>query len=129
MGLNDAYPGDKNPGVAGSMPMRAPVVSSRNGNLTRLPPSMELHIETLVIPDTWRTQREGITSALQRELAQLLSQGGFSLAPTEDREIERIRGGVMRVPSGSSQGMVGEQVARAIYEGLRDGHEGTSRNG
>jgi hypothetical protein len=105
------------------------MVLSRHGNVNRMPPTIELHIETLVIPGPWRTQREGLTSALQQELTELLSQGGVPLASLENWEIEKVRGGVIRLPSGSSRGVFGEQVARAIYEGLRDGHEGTSRNG
>jgi hypothetical protein len=90
--------------------------------------SIELHIDSLVIPDTWRTQRDGIVRSLQQELTALLSDGKGLFSPLEDRELDRLSPGTVRLSSDQSGRQIGREMAQIICQGLRHGHKNARRN-
>ena len=80
--------------------------------------SIELHIEELVLHGFSAGDRYRIADGLQVELARLLTEENLSLSTAFDTRLESLDAGVVRVGSESKSGLIGGQVAQALFRGL-----------
>ena len=83
------------------------------------PKNIELNIEELVLHGFAPGDRYGIGEAVERELTRLLADRGVPESLEHGREISNMDGGAFEVAHGSRAQVVGEQVAKAVYGGLR----------
>ena len=83
------------------------------------PKNIELNIEELVLHGFSAGDRYGISEAVERELTQLLADRGVPQSLERGREIANMDGGAFEVVQGSRPQVVGAQVAKAVYGGLR----------
>lgn len=82
-------------------------------------PSIELHIEELVLHGFALRDRDRISRAVERELKRLLTAYGLSPALAKGQEIARIDCGSFQLAPFSKPDETGDQVARAVVGGLR----------
>ena len=81
-------------------------------------PSVELHIEELVLHGFPSGDRHRIGEALQRELTRLFTEESTpSLA--KSAEIDRLNGGSFQTTGTARPEATGVQVARAVFGGLK----------
>lgn len=85
---------------------------------SRSRPSVELHIEELVLNGFNPADRYRIGEAVERELTRLLTEQGTPITTTQNVEIAHLNGGAINVKPGSNTEATGIQLARAIYGGL-----------
>ncbi len=90
----------------------------------RLPTSIELHIEELVIHGFEPNDCEQLASAVESELARLLTERGIQQSLTDGIEIERLHGGAFRIKQDEPSTSVGQHLAGAIYSGINGGKRG-----
>jgi len=83
------------------------------------PKNIELNIEELVLHGFSPGDRYGIGEAVERELARLLADRGVPESLAEGGKIASVDGGAFEVAPGSRAEVVGAQVAKAVYGGLR----------
>lgn len=81
-------------------------------------PSVELHIEELVLNGFAPAHRYTIGDAIERELTRLFTEQGAPIAATQDVEIAHLNGGAINMQPGANVEATGIQLARAIYGGL-----------
>jgi hypothetical protein len=81
-------------------------------------PSVELHIEELVLNGFAPGDRYRIGDAVERELTRLFTEHGAPPAITHDLEIAHLNGGAINLKPGAKAETTGIQLARAIYGGL-----------
>lgn len=78
-------------------------------------PSLELHIDELILHGFAAGDRRRIGEAVEHELARLLA-GRAGLQPwLESREVARVDGGVFEVTSNARPEMIGVRVAQMVY--------------
>jgi hypothetical protein len=82
------------------------------------PPTVELHIEELVLGGFAAGDRFRIGDAVQAELARLITEGGVSGLARRSASIDRLDAGAFQVAAGAPADRVGPQVARKVYEQL-----------
>jgi len=83
------------------------------------PKNIELNIEELVLHGFSPGDRYSIGDAVERELTRLLADQGVPQSLERGREIAHVDGGAFEVAPDSRAGVVGAQVAKAVYGGLR----------
>ena len=83
------------------------------------PKNIELNIEELVLHGFSPGDRYRIGEAVERELTKLLADRGVPQLLEGGGEIGDVDGGAFEVAPGSRAQVVGVQVAKAVYEGLR----------
>lgn len=81
------------------------------------PPSVELHVEELILDGFEPAQRYAFGEAFESELGRLFSDG-VPAALTQDIEIAHLNGGAINLKPGASADDAGIQLARTIYGGL-----------
>ena len=81
----------------------------------RQPGAIELHIDELVLEGFDARDRRAIADALQRELGQLLGEGGGAWAPSA---AERVDAGTVAVGRSAPARDVGAAVAAALLRAL-----------
>ena len=81
--------------------------------------NIELHIEELVLHGFAHGDRYRIGEAVERELTRLLADRGVPQSLERGGEIASVDGGAFEVAQGSRAQVVGAQVAKAVYGGLR----------
>ncbi|MBE9581067.1 MAG: hypothetical protein IMF18_05555 [Proteobacteria bacterium] len=79
--------------------------------------NIELHIEELVLHGFAHGDRIG--EAVEQELSRLLADRGVPQSLERGGEVARVDGGAFEVAAGSRAEVVGAQVAKAVYGGLR----------
>jgi hypothetical protein len=79
---------------------------------------IDLYIEELVLHGVNPADRHRIGDTIERELARLMRERGLPPVGTYDGNIPRLDGGVRPIASAASGTTVGNQIARAVYEGL-----------
>ena len=84
----------------------------------RAEPTIELHIEELVLHGFARRDRETVGHALEDELTRLLREQGVPAAWLGGGEIDQINVGQINLPRGLRGAAVGVQVAQRIYRGV-----------
>lgn len=89
---------------------------ARSSNRSR--PSVDLHIQELVLDGFEAAHRYMVGDAVERELTRLFTEESALVAITQDVEIERLNGGAFNLKPGSSAEATGIQLARMVYGGL-----------
>jgi hypothetical protein len=79
---------------------------------------LDLHIEELVLYGFPQGDRRIIASAVESELTRLLGEAGAFEALKARDGAERIDAGAFELTSDHRSGVVGGQVAGAVYRGL-----------
>jgi hypothetical protein len=92
--------------------MNNPKFSGRNQ------PSIELHIEELVLHGFAAVNRHLVGNAVEQELARLFTEQGISPEARVGSELKAIDAGEFRVASGASAERIGAQIAQSVYGGL-----------
>jgi hypothetical protein len=83
------------------------------------PKNIELHIEELVLEGFSPGDRYRIGEAVEQELTRLLADRGVPESLAQGGEVASVDGGAFEVAPGSRADVVGAQVAKAVYGGLR----------
>jgi len=83
------------------------------------PKNIELNIEELVLHGFAPSDRYRIGEAVEQELTRLLADQGVPQSLAQGEEVASVDGGAFEVAPGSRAQVVGAQVARAVYGGLR----------
>jgi len=85
--------------------------------------NVNLHIEQLILDgiDLPAHQREALAAAVQGELTRLITLGGISPGLQQGGALAQVAGDRLRLSAGQSPELIGEQIARSVYEGI--GHE------
>jgi hypothetical protein len=81
--------------------------------------SVKLHIEELVVHGMAPGNREQIGQSIQGELTRLLVERGVPAALTRPHAIECLRCGALHSALSSRSEMLGAQIAKAVYGGLK----------
>ena len=88
-----------------------------NGAL-RPQPSVELHIEELVLHGFAPGDRYRMGEAVERELARLLGEEGIPISLRSESATDETRGATFNVPHNAKSPAIGQQVAQAVYQGF-----------
>jgi hypothetical protein len=83
-----------------------------------LQPSIEVHINELVLHGFAPKDRHRIGAAVQSELARLLAERGMPAWLAEGGEVDRLDGGKFEVTPATGAESIGAQVAEALHRGL-----------
>ena len=83
------------------------------------PKNIELNIDELVLHGFAPGDRYRIVEAVEQELTRLLADKGVPQSLERGGEIGHVDGGAFEVAQGSRAQVVGAQVAKAVYRGLR----------
>jgi len=83
------------------------------------PKNIELNIEELVLHGFSPGDRYSIGDAVERELTRLLADQGVPQSLERGGEIANMDGGAFEVMQGSRAQVIGAQVVKAVYGGLR----------
>ena len=81
--------------------------------------NIELNIEELVLHGFLPGDRHRIGEAVEQGLTRLLADRGVPQSLERGREIANMNGGAFEVAPDSRAQVVGAQVAKAVYGGLR----------
>jgi hypothetical protein len=81
-------------------------------------PSVELHIEELVLHGFAPSHRYAIGDAVEREMARLLSDQGVPIALRSQSATAEIKGGTFNAAHNARPGAIGRQIAQAVYQGF-----------
>ena len=90
-------------------------------------PSLELHIERLVLHGVPSKDRDRVGAALQAELSRLLTERGIPAGLGRGGALNRLKIEPRSLGAGVSAEVMGVQIAQAIYGGLSP-QERTSEN-
>jgi len=82
-------------------------------------PSIELHIESLVVHGFEPRHVHRLKNAVARRLTELLSEHGLPEGVPGSGDIESIDAGEIRTAADSKPEATGSQLARAVFGGLR----------
>jgi hypothetical protein len=77
--------------------------------------NVELHIEELVLDGFAPADRYDIGDAVERELARLFADRGATPQLSQSAEIVNLDGGVFEVAQSTKPGVIGSQIAQALY--------------
>ena len=81
-------------------------------------PSVELHIEELVLQGFAPGDRYTIGDAVECELAQLLREEGIPISLRSESQADEIRGATFNVAHLVKASVIGRQIADAVYRGF-----------
>jgi hypothetical protein len=84
----------------------------------RSQPSVELHIEELVLHGFAPGDRYVIGDAVQRELAQMLGEQGIPNSLRSENATDEIRGATFNAANDAKPLVIGHKIAHAVYEGF-----------
>ena len=80
-------------------------------------PSVELHIDELVLHGFERGERHAIGDAVQRELARVLREQGVPISLRSEKETEEINA-AFNAAHNAKPSVTGRQIAQAVYQGF-----------
>ena len=83
-----------------------------------VPPTVEIHIDRLVLHGFAPGDRHRIGEALERELHRLFAERGVPPSLLRDHEAGSLDGGRFEAGPGFGAEEIGGRVARTVYEGL-----------
>jgi hypothetical protein len=78
-------------------------------------PTLNLHIQDLVLHGFASIDRHRIGEAMERELARLFLGQGVPRSLAGPTEVDFLDGGVLKIASAAVPGSIGIQLARTIY--------------
>ena len=87
---------------------------------------INLRIEQLVLDGLPVTRSQGalVQAAVEAELARLLTEGGLAPGLEAGGALPSVRAGAMQQTSSASPTQLGQQIARAVYQGIGTGEPG-----
>jgi hypothetical protein len=88
-----------------------------NGAL-RPQPSVELHIEELVLHGFASGDRFAVGDAVERELARLFGEQGIPVALRSQSATDEMTGAVFNSTQNAKPRAIGGQIAQAVYQGF-----------
>jgi hypothetical protein len=94
---------------------------SRTGathSASKSPPTLNLHIQDLVLHGLGSIDRHRIGKAMEHELARLFSAQGAPRLLASPTAVDLLDAGVIQINSGAAPEPIGIQLARAIHETL-----------
>lgn len=83
-----------------------------------LHPSVELHVEELVLEGFPAMDRAQLGAVVQQELTRLFAERGVPAGLAQGGEFARLDSGGFHVAPGSNVQVIGSQIAQAVYGGL-----------
>jgi hypothetical protein len=81
-------------------------------------PSMELHIEELVLHGFAPGDRYVIGEAVERQLALLLGKEGIPNLLRSENAIDEIKGATFNAAYNTQPNAIGKQIAQTVYQGF-----------
>ena len=94
-------------------------VKGRGPNAALRPqPSVQLHIDELVLHGFAPGDRYEIGEAVERELARLLGEKDFPILLRSENATDEIRGATFNVTQNAKPLVIGRQIAHAVYQGF-----------
>jgi len=81
-------------------------------------PSIELHIEELVLHGFPLGDRYAIGDAVERELARLFGEQGVPSSLRVDSAMDEIRGATFDLSQKTKPPAIGREIAQAVYRGF-----------
>jgi len=81
-------------------------------------PSIELHIDELVLDGFASGDRYVIGDAIEQELARLLGQRSVPMSLRSENATDEIKGQTFIAPHNAKPHAMGRRIARAIYQGF-----------
>jgi len=113
--------------MPGAAPRPSQNVSEPARRSSAARPSIQLHIEELVLHGFSPHDRHHIAEAVETELHRLLEAQGLAAAQFQDLTMERLDAGEFTAAPGASAGSLGAQMAQSVYRASTAGI--TSRSG
>ena len=80
------------------------------------PPSVDLHIEELVLDGFAPSDRYAIGDSLARELAWLLGEEGIPISLRSENATDEISGASFHLLPNATPPAIGQQIAHAVHE-------------
>jgi hypothetical protein len=84
-------------------------------------PSLELHIEELVLEGLGRIDGAQISAVVRQELARLLAEHGTPPAFANGNIVAHLDGGSFVAGPNTDIASLGSQIAQAVYRGIEHG--------
>ena len=81
-------------------------------------PSINLHIEELVLHGFAPGDRQGIGEAVERELTRLFSEQPLPLNLMRQKRLAQMEGGMFQMTVGAQPAVLGAQIAGAVHKGF-----------
>jgi hypothetical protein len=81
-------------------------------------PSVELHIEELVLHGFPPGDRHRIAQAVQQELTRLFTEQGVPASFTLGGNSDRLEGGTFNMAPNARAQVIGNDIAQSVYTGL-----------
>jgi len=94
------------------------VAVTRNGVARQYAGDLDVNIERLRLDGFGTIDRHHVATAIENELARLLSNGVTSQLLTANAEIPRLRSTTIEIAPNAKAVWVGRTIAREIYRGL-----------
>jgi hypothetical protein len=87
---------------------------------------IRVHIERLILDGLPITHSQGalVQAAVETELARLLTEGGIASSLQSGGALPGVRAGAMQQTSNAGPTQLGQQIARAVYQGIGTGETG-----
>ncbi len=83
------------------------------------PKSIELHIEELVLDGLSPGDHHAIGESVERELSRMFAEQGSPQLIEQSGEIQSLQAGKFDIKENSKDDVIGVQMARTIYGGLK----------
>lgn len=90
----------------------------RSSSALNLPPSIEIHIEELILHGFAANDRLHIGAAIEQELSRLIERQGTQALPRSSVNLERLAAGSFRLANNANSQTVGQHIARHVYHQL-----------
>lgn len=90
----------------------------RHFNSPDISPSVEIHIEELVLRGFAASDRLRIGAAIERELSRLIAQQGVQALPIAPMALDRADAGSFQLAVSANPQTVGRNVAQRVYRQL-----------
>jgi hypothetical protein len=81
-------------------------------------PSVELHIEELVLHGFVTGERYAIGDAVERELARLLHEQSIPISLQSENAADEIKDATFNAAHNAKPRVIGRRIAQAVYQGL-----------
>jgi hypothetical protein len=81
-------------------------------------PSVELHIEELILHGFASGNRFAVGDAVERELARLFGEQGIPVALRSQSATDEMTGAVFNSAQNAKPRGIGRQIAQAVYQGF-----------
>lgn len=88
-------------------------------NMKKIPESLDLCIDEIVIKDLPKYESDDISRNLKESIKTVFSGNGIPEGMNHRKKIPLIDAGEIRNQTGSGSERIGEQIADAVYKGMK----------